>query len=93
MFAKLHSKSKHVFRIEIYKKQSKKAGQVLSAFAETANDLTFPGYPYGFILVDRFARVSNNEAEYLKAKAMVTQERKFQAGINAVNAHEILDRM
>jgi hypothetical protein len=92
-FAKLHSKSKHIFRIEIYKRQGNEANRVMSALAATTNDLAFPGYPYGFVLADRLARVSNNEAEHLKAKAIVTADEKLMRQINALNAHELLDNM
>ncbi|MBN2454881.1 DNA double-strand break repair nuclease NurA [Candidatus Woesearchaeota archaeon] len=90
-FVKMHASSKHIFRFEIYKKKSKDLEKAANALTFTANDLTFPGYPYGFIIADRFARVSNQELEYLKAKNMAGKEMK--TAINAKNAHEILDSM
>jgi hypothetical protein len=91
MFVKLDKAAKHVFRMEIYKKHADEAKKAANALAMTANDLTFPGYPYGLIFADRIARVSENEAEYLKARN--SSGRKYNPGINALNAHEILDRM
>jgi hypothetical protein len=91
-FVKLHEKSKHVFRLEVYKKRAKDAEKAVNTLAMTANDVTFPGYPYGLIITDRIARVSEADAEYLMARN-IESEKKFKGGINALNAHEILDRM
>jgi len=51
-------------------------------------DPVFPGYPYGLIDADRFARISNQERDYHKtmilAKARLADEQ---------NSHEILDKL
>ena len=86
VFCKLHSKAKHVFRVDVQRKED--VDEVMSVLAMTANDITFPGYPYGLIVTDRLARVSNQEAEYLKVKAVSQRQ-----DVNAVNAHAILDGM
>jgi hypothetical protein len=91
-FVKLHEKSRHIFRMEIYKKQAKEAEKAIRVIAMTANDVTFPGYPYGLMIADRIARVSEIDSEYLMAKN-IESEKKFGSGIRALNAHEILDSM
>lgn len=91
-FVKLHEKSRHIFRLEVYKKQARDAEKAVNMLAITANDVTFPGYPYGLMIADRIARVSNADSEYLKAMN-IENEKNFKGGINALNAHEILDSM
>ncbi|MFH1181704.1 MAG: DNA double-strand break repair nuclease NurA [Candidatus Woesearchaeota archaeon] len=91
-FVKLHEKSRHIFRLEVYKKQANEAEKAVNMLAMTANDVTFPGYPYGLIIADRIARVSESDAEYLKARN-IESEKMFKHGIRALNAHEILDSM
>jgi hypothetical protein len=91
-FVKMHEKSRHIFRIEVYKKQANEAEKAINVIAMTANDVTFPGYPYGLMIADRMARVSEIDAEYLMAKN-IESEKKFGSGIRALNAHEILDSM
>ena len=58
---KLHSKSEYVFRFEILKDQVNKnnfgdAGMIVSSLAANSEDIEFPGYPFGLIDADRFAR-------------------------------------
>jgi len=96
LFAKLHEKSNHVFRTEIYNKQKENIPEIVAELKENARELTFPGYPYGLILADKLARVSDKEAEYLKAKIFAAAGSKWsnlKKNLAAVNAHEILDNM
>ena len=70
--------------------------EVMAELKNNAKDLSFPGYPYGLILADKLARVSDKEAEYLKAKFFAAAGSKWSNLKNrmaAVNAHEVLDRM
>lgn len=72
-FVKLHSESKYVFRFELFKENMKNmADESLNAvFADLQRnsvDIGFPGYPYGLVDADRFARVQTWEAEQHKAK-------------------------
>lgn len=96
LFARLHEKSSHVFRTEVCKRQKERIEEVAAELKENSKELTFPGYPYGLILADRLARVSNREAEYLKAKMFAAAGSKWKdvkRSIAAVDAHDILDRM
>lgn len=87
VFAKLNESSQHVFMIDIYGEQN--IVNAIELLSTHSNDLSFPGYPYGLILVDRIARVSDSEKEYLKAKYL---EHNFISN-SAINAHQILDNM
>lgn len=93
-FAKFHSKSRYVFRFEIFNIQKMMAEQVISEIAPNCCDPIFVGYPYGLIEADRIARVSNEEKEMLKTTILVKLRNKnIEKYLNAVNAHEILDRI
>jgi hypothetical protein len=92
--AKLNDSSKHLFRVEsATESQLMKA---LSCLTSQSNDLTFPGYPYGLIMVDRFARISNADMDLTKQQIMATAGPKLRALMKqgmAMDAHSILDRM
>ena len=95
-FVKLHKSSKYVFRFEIYKKQKSQIGKVLSALRKNSKDPVFIGYPYGLIEADKFARVSNDEAEYLKVRLISKagkQSSKIISYMKTVDAHSILDNI
>ncbi len=96
VFAKLHEKSKHIFRFEIYKKQKPAISKILGLITENSNDPVFLGYPYGLIEADRFARISNQELDYFKI--MITLKlgkdaSKLDKCLTARDAHTILDRI
>ncbi|MAG15689.1 hypothetical protein CMO88_01365 [Candidatus Woesearchaeota archaeon] len=96
LFAKMHEKSSHVFRTEIHNQQKEKIEETIAELKENSRDLTFPGYPYGLILADKLARVSDRETDYVKAKLFATAGNKWnelRKNLAAVNAHEILDSM
>lgn|GEM_PF-197781 len=105
MFAvKLHRNSDYVFRFEVLKDQvSKKnmgeAELIFSALAENSIDLGFPGYPYGLIDADRFARISMNEKaanEFQFRAALSSQKQtwdKISKFVRASDAHEILNKL
>lgn len=90
---KLHQNSNYVFEFNILKGYS---DEVLSLVAACSKDVSFPGYPYGLIQVDRLARVNNQERDYLlmrvKAKAG-KQWQLIQKRLNILNAHDILDNV
>ncbi|MBS3097180.1 DNA double-strand break repair nuclease NurA [Candidatus Woesearchaeota archaeon] len=92
-FIKLHEKSKHVFRFEIYDKQKANAEEVLSLLSDNSNDPIFPGYPYGLIEADRSARITNQEKEYQKTIFLAKIGRKLDSHLAAINAHDILDNI
>ncbi len=86
-FVKLHPRAKHVFRFE---------GNIemLGLLVENSCDALFLGYPYGLIVADKMARVSNAERDGLKMKLLLREENKeFVDYLNAMNAHDILDRL
>ncbi len=86
-FVKLHPKAKHVFRFE-------GSMEVLSYLLKYCSDAIFLGYPYGLILADRLARVSNQEKNSLKMKFLLNGKNKeIFDYLSASNAHEILDTM
>ena len=86
-FVKLHSKAKHVFRFEGNK-------GILSYLADNSKDALFLGYPYGLLLVDKIARVSNEEKRLLRAKFILDEKNKeIVQFLSTTNAHEILDNL
>ncbi len=96
LFAKLHEKSNYVFRTEVFKRQKDRIPEAAAELKENSRELTFPGYPYGLIMADRLARVSEREADYLKAKMFAAAGSKWKnlrKAMAAVDAHDILDRM
>ena len=104
MFAvKLHKNSEYVFRFEILRDQflnmsSEDVDSVIGALALNSNDICFPGYPYGLIEADRFARISNQERGSHEIQFMsVSASSGFWASINrhlkCVNAHSMLDNL
>ncbi len=95
-FTKLNKSSSYVFSIEVCKKQKEHLKNIAEELASNSNDAVFPGYPYGLILADRFARVSNEEKEHLATifQAKAGREWNFlKKHLNALNAHSILDDM
>ncbi len=71
-------------------------GKVLGILAEASKDPVFIGYPYGLIEADKLARVSNEEAEFLKVRLIskAGKERSKIIGyMKTVDAHSILDNI
>jgi len=86
-FVKLNSKAKHVFRFQGNK-------EILSVLLPHSSDPLFLGYPYGLILADKMARVSNAEKNALKMSLLLREENRELVGyLNTLNAHEILDNL
>lgn len=59
-----------------------------------SRDIVFPGYPYGLLVADRFARVSNEENGYLLGlfEALAGKIwKQIHVGIHLLNAHDVLD--
>ena len=93
-FVKLHNKSGHIFRFEIFNAQKTKAEEAINALASNCADPIFIGYPYGLIEADRIARIGNQERESLKTIFMVKIGNKnIEKYLGSVNAHEILDKI
>lgn len=100
---KLHENADYVFRHEIHGDQAKKMTEkdlckANWTLAENSKDITFPGYPYGLIDADRFARVGENEVE--KYQTLLLSEisklgkwKKISRHICSSDAHSILDML
>ncbi len=92
--ARLNSSSAYLFRIEAATKEDLE--KLLPELRSQSNDLAFPGYPYGLIMADRFARISDNDTDVTKAKIRATADdetRKLLRQEKALDAHSILDSM
>lgn len=86
-FVKLHESAKHVFRFE-------GKADVLPYLLPNSRDALFLGYPYGLILADQLARISQEEKKSLRMNFLLRKENKeILEYLNAANAHEILDRL
>ena len=93
-FAKLHDKSRHIFKFEIFNEQKEKGEEIINILASSCIDPIFIGYPYGLVEADRIARISNQEKESLKTIFLVKLRNKnIEKYINSKNAHEILDKI
>jgi hypothetical protein len=91
-FVKLHADSRYIFRFEIGNHWKKTMAHVISGLAFLSNDAVFLGYPYGLIVADQCARVSNREKEYLETMFFYYAGEKAFA-LEALNAHAVLDRL
>ena len=95
-FAKLHEKSKYIFRFEIYKEQKNKINEIATLLADNSKDSVFIGYPYGLIEADRNARISNNEKGMMQTFFSVKFGKewdKIKDSLTSTDAHEILDKI
>lgn len=93
-FVKLHDRSKHIFRFEIFNIQKAKAEETINNLATNCADPIFIGYPYGLVEADRIARISNREKESLRTMFLAMLKNKnIEKYLSSVNAHEILDRV
>lgn len=93
---KLNKHSSYLFELNIFNKQKDKIEDVLNLLIANSNDSVFPGYPYGLILTDIFARVSNEEKDYLLTKFQLKAGKswdKIKTSINVLNCHSILDKI
>ena len=94
-YVKLNQKSQHIFRFETIKKQTINLdiNKILGLLVSNSEDPVFLGYPYGLILADQFARVSNEEQNYFKQRLIqiLNKDSEIKALESALNAHEKLD--
>lgn len=101
MVVKLNKHSYSPFRFEILKDQAdiidkKTILEIISALADNSKDIRLPGYPYGLIDADLWARVKNNELTGYKTK-LYSELSKLEIipqvfdRVNTVKAHEKLD--
>jgi len=102
-FTKLHGESKYVFRFEINRDQTQKMDtsemeSIISSLAKNSMDMSFPGYPYGLIDADRFARVQMWEHEQHRVMLMAEASKakrwdEMEKFLSSTNAHDILMRV
>ena len=92
-FVKLHAKSEYVFRCDV-NTNTEKANDLFCQLSKHARDPVFLGYPYGFIAVDRIARVSNQEKEMLTLTFFTLAEKEaelLRPYLKSQDAHRVLD--
>jgi hypothetical protein len=93
---KLNKSSSYVFEFNILNEQKEQMDNVLGILASNSNDAVFPGYPYGLIMADKLARVSNSEKDYLLTLLKAKFGRRWkdvEASLNVMNGHDVLDRI
>jgi len=91
-FVKLNKKASHVFRFELASCQQElvDTGKVVGVLSSGSKDLILPGYPYGLIKTDKFARVTENEKDYLRTRLLSRLPKTFEPHLTE-SVHEILD--
>jgi hypothetical protein len=94
---KLHPLSRHVFRIDFSRSRTGDLSMLLGVLVSVSCDSCLLGYPYGLIEADRFARVSDEEANYLKTivedilRKSGDKGKVSLASLSASDVHGILD--
>lgn len=98
---KLHPRSDRIFRYEINRDQFKSLSELqlnetLTELVKNSTDITMPGYPYGLLDVDRFAKVSINELEYYRGIIVsqiskIGKLGKFARHMRANDAHNLMN--
>ncbi|MBW2965378.1 hypothetical protein KY363_08020 [Candidatus Woesearchaeota archaeon] len=92
-FVKFHRDSQYVFKFESFSTGSDPM-PALTLLASNSTDPVFIGYPYGLVEADRFARVSNRDAEILRTTFMARAGKgweQIEAAGRALDAHSVLD--
>ncbi len=96
-FAKLHEKSRHIFKIEFehgISQSHERAERALHILRQNSTDAVLVGYPYGLIEADRLARVSEHESAVQKNMIMaMLGNYDAQSSLNDNSVHDALDRM
>jgi len=100
---KLHEKSRYAFRLGMLAEQYKSMGgaeveSVLASMAANSRDVAMPGYPYGAIDADRFAKVRMREASMyrnmLDAGLLLRPGgADIAAQIRTMSVHQVLNRV
>ena len=100
---KLHENANYVFRYEIYGDQARRMSDedlcnVTSALVSNSKDISFPGYPYGLVDADSFARVSSDEIDEYRVPLMseiskLGKWKKISRHIYSGDAHHVLDAL
>jgi hypothetical protein len=100
---KLNAISERIFRLELQRDQflsldERELNEVLTQLVRNSTDYSFPGYPYGLIDADRFARVTSSEREHyfaiLRSQMATTGTwEKFYRHVKATDAHGLLNKL
>jgi hypothetical protein len=100
---KLHPNSEYVFRLEFLQEQaqrmsSNEINNYLYALSVNAKDPSFPGYPYGLIDADRFARVSGAETDSQRFQFLACASgsgvlQRLKQCLRTADAHERLNQL
>ncbi len=93
-FLKLHPGSDYIFRLDHLPSQS--TATLLYQLKNNSSDPVFLGYPYGLVEADRFARVTNNEKEYLKTTFLTragSRSKSLNLLARSLDAHSVLDNI
>ena len=100
---RLHRHSRFTYRLEVLRDQydllqgSGEIGGVIGSIAANSGDPSFPGYPYGLISADRYARVRGTEAA-VHRRIMLAELGRHDMGRTMVehtlllSAHQTLNR-
>ena len=90
LLIKLKQDSKHCFRLDLFKEQN--IDLALSVL-EDQSDNIFQGYPYGLIMVDKLAKVSEQEKQLLNYISYLNcdDKAKFLNLIGQSEVHDIID--
>ena len=101
--ARFHERSRYVFRLGVLSEQhghmsAGEAESVLASIAANSRDISMPGYPYGAIDADRFAKVRVREASM--HRNMLDAELAGRPGgegiasqIRSMSMHQALNRV
>ncbi|MBI4918649.1 DNA double-strand break repair nuclease NurA [archaeon] len=87
IFVKLHLKSRHVFRLDMYEFSE----ELIELLSKNSTDLSFPGYPYALIEVDKMARVSRDELDRMKLYLLSKYEKELDPHMASIDAHDRLN--
>jgi len=102
LIVKLHSNAERIFRFEVFSKEPDIENEIpeeaIAWLSENSRDTSFPGYPYGLIDADAFARVRNDEVEryrliLLSEISKQGKWEKFARHIQASDAHSVLNML
>lgn len=102
-FVKLHEKAYIPFRFDIFIEQSQvidiqEKNTIISNIALNADDLSFPGYPYGLIKADQRSYISMKEIEPNKIQLIAEfdseiYEKYILPRLRSIDAHDIINKI
>lgn len=93
---KLHGRSNYIFRFEIGKEWTSEIDLVLSLLKNNSVDPVFLGYPYGLVVADDMARVSDKDVEYYRTMLLSKAGKDAKEIISLMkdsDAHSVLDKI